>query len=62
MGPNDGFAAQSASAQQLPDVHGPPQQKSEVLAAHGPLALQEALTHWPLAAWPVVVLQIVDEP
>jgi hypothetical protein len=57
MGPNIGFAAQSASTQQLPAAHTPLQQKSVVLAAQGPLAL-----HMPLTHWPVLVLQIVVEP
>ena len=43
-------------------MHSPPQQKSPVLAAHGPLALHIAVTHSPLSDWPVVVLQIVAEP
>ena len=54
--------AQSASTQQLPGVHRPPQQKSPALAAQAPLVLQAALTHSPLSVWPVVVLQIVAEP
>ena len=43
-------------------MHTPLQQKSPGLAAHGPLALHDELTHLPLAVWPVVVLQIVAEP
>jgi hypothetical protein len=48
--------------QQLPAVHEPPQQKSPGFAEQAPLTVQAAVTHWPLWAWPVVVLQIVDEP
>jgi hypothetical protein len=44
-GPNTGLPVQSASAQQLPAVHKPPQQKSLVLAAQGPLVLHADVTH-----------------
>ena len=56
------MAAQSASAQQLPGVQLPPQQKSLVLAAQGPLAVQAELTQVPEVGMPVVVLQIFVEP
>ena len=54
--------AQSASRQQFPAVQMSLQQKSEVLAAQGPLVLQAAVTQVPVASWPVVVSQMVDEP
>jgi len=54
--------AQSASAQQLPAVQMSLQQKSEVLAAQAPLALQAELTQVPVWDWPVVGSQIVADP
>src|SRR6185312_2901609 len=48
--------------QQLPAVQTSLQQKSRLLAAQGPLALQAAVTQVPVLVCPVVVSQIVDDP
>ena len=53
---------QSRSAQQLPGTHRLLQQKSALLAAQAPLALQADETHWPVAGCAGVVSQIVLEP